>query len=123
MFLYIIYIFFIHVYKYVHMYMIVFTFVLYNTYICIYIYETSSYMFFDHQDKVRLLPGEKTLDLQIFSDATFLEASRLEFAGPFSVGRNGGSGSHGFFQQMIGPGWNGPAVHGRNGWNLVDRYS
>lgn len=52
---------------------------------------------------MRLLPGEKTLELQIFSDATFLEASWLEFAGPFSVGRNGGSGSHGFFQQMIGP--------------------
>ena len=50
-------------------------------------------MFFDHQDKVRLLPGEKTLDLQIFSDATFLEAFWLEFAGPFSVGRKGGGRS------------------------------
>ena len=44
--------------------------------------------FFDAQDKVRLLPGEKTLDLQIFSDATFLEASWLQVA-TFSVRRAG----------------------------------
>lgn len=84
------------------------------------IYETSLYMFFDHQDKVRLLPGEKTLDLQIFSDATFLEASRLEFPGPFSVGRKGEAEAT-VCSTDDRPGWNGPAVHGRNGWNLVDR--
>lgn len=75
--------------------------------------------FIDHQDKVRLLPGEKTLDLQIFSDATFLEASRLEWKpGRFRLDERGKRKPRVFSTE------NGPvgteAVHGRNGWNLVD---
>ena len=41
------------------------------------------------QDKVRLLPGEKTLDLHMFSDATFLEASLAANLPSSYVGKGG----------------------------------